>query len=82
MAVNDCKKPVYIFASYLFSSFFPTSFVAKTHSGDFFAEYRTTKFDPDNSIDKDFKKFDLDSGVYLDLAFNGALLNYNAKNPA
>ena len=70
MAVNDCKKPVYIFASYSFSLTEPKIFVAKTHSGDFFAEYRTTEFDPDNSIDKDFKKFDLDSGIYLDLTFN------------
>ena len=67
MAVNDCKKPIYIFKFQHIMSFpgDSLSLVGKTHSGDFSGEYRTTEFDPDDSLDKDFIKFDLDSGINL-----------------
>ena len=56
MAVNDCKKPIYIFP-YYFTHHIPL--VIKTHSGDFSGEYRTTEFDPNDFLDKDFIKFDI-----------------------
>lgn len=44
MAFNDCQKPLYIFG------YKDNVFNGKIHSGKFMGSYRTTPFNPDNSI--------------------------------
>ena len=62
--MNKCNKPMYFFLdNTLLKGMYNIcySFLAKVHSGDFFGSYRTTEFDPDFPIDKDFEDFDISS---------------------
>ena len=64
IAMNKCNKPMYFFLdNTLLKGMYNIcySFLAKVHSGDFFGSYRTTEFDPDFPIDKDFEDFDISS---------------------
>ena len=67
MAVNDCQKPTYIF-TYNNEPELPESyytFHGKIHSGEFTASYRNKEFNPDESMDKDFKELTISSVTSL-----------------
>jgi len=67
MAVNDCQKPIYIFTynnqAESYSNYF--TFYGKIHSGEFIGSYRTTEFNPDGSLNKDFKDLTVSSATAL-----------------
>lgn len=64
IVMNNSKKPMYIFLdNALLKGLYNIcyTFHAKIHSGKFFGSYRTTEFDPDFPIDKDFQDFNISS---------------------
>ena len=57
MAMNDCNKPTYVFAYNRYPKGKSFSFYGLIHSGAFTGSYRTSEFDPDYQINKNFKEF-------------------------
>ena len=80
MAVNDCQKPTYIVAFNEDKTNYYNTFVGKVHSGEFIASFRTTEFDPDYPLDKDFKEFSLSNAVsFGSLSVN--IIKLKCKDP-
>ena len=83
MAVNDCQKPIYIFAYNNqpdnSESFY--TFHGKVHSGEFTGSYRKTEFDPDYPMDKDFTELTISSATKLPYQFNLNIIKLQCKEP-
>ena len=83
MAFNDCEKPLYIFTFNNqpdYSGSFYT-FNGKIHSGQFTGSYRTSPFDPDNSINKDFTNFEISSATSLPYYLEYNMFKLQCKEP-
>ena len=83
MAFNDCQKPLYIFTFNNqpdYSGSFYT-FNGKIHSGQFIGSYRTSPFDPDYSINKDFTNFEISSVTSLPYYLEYNMFKLQCKEP-
>ena len=83
MVVNEYQKPIYVFAYNtqpdLSDSYY--TIYGKIHSREFFGSYKTIKFDPEYSIDKNFKDLVTPSVTSLPYNFDLYIVKLKCKEP-